>query len=144
MLYVFEAIKNRFHGSNAKELCREIYLVSGEDESKPQRTKPCVTVVNNGSELQPTDTIDIETFDLSFTLFSNKVKADVAGGILDMVQSFKLAFDEQNLDHSMFTTGEMIRDSSAQPELIDGTYQAELRYRLTVAWNRDPSLLRYA
>ena len=144
MLYVFEAIKNRFHATNAKELCREIYLVSGEDESKPQRTKPCVTVTNNGSELQPTDSVDIETFDLSFTVFSNKVKADVSGGILEMVQSFKRAFDEQKLPSASFTTGQLVRLSSAQPNLVDGTYQAELRYELTVCWNADPSLLRYA
>lgn len=144
MLYVFEAIKNHFHTkTECKRLCREIYLESRESPDKTARTQPCIIVEAGGAEVQHTDKYDIETYELSLIVFSNKIQTHVPGGILEQVRAVKLAFDEQIIDHPTFITCRMSRSDPPQPDLVDGTYQATLGYSLTVVWNQEAASMRY-
>ena len=131
--YLWSAIEDKFNATKSLSAAGQgsagrIFVGHLADKSVHG---PSPHVVADFEDLGRLDTFgtDIELYEVTFTIFSGSFDAK---GCMNAMGDMKRSFDYCRLDSKMFTTVEFKRTGGTGPDLLDGRYQATMRYEVII------------
>jgi hypothetical protein len=134
---LWTALEERFNADGPLvAVARKLY--QGFEGLRIKSVIPCVVVDSDGSEVVPAFGADIERVSLTFTLFSKQRQVNT---MHDMVRNLERVFSRSTLPSAEFSTVGMERGAINGPSLVEGQYQTEVPFDLTVQWTvREPAV----
>lgn len=129
MEYVFPALERRFNrDSFLRRFAQKLFLGSTEEV---RNRRNYVEVVSEGID-HAFDTFDSDepVYDLRFTIYT---KSDRPIQCAQIMRHMHRAFKDADLESEHFDTCGMLATGEIGPTLVNGTYQAEMTFKLHVS-----------
>lgn len=128
MKLLFPSLESRFNADgDSLRICRKLYM--GFPEGERQRAMPYVEAHLEDSVPADSFDSDIEEKTVTFSLYSGQSLMD---RINDMIEHMRRVFKDAQLVSEDFTTAGCEWVSTAGPTFEDGTYQAQMTFKVTL------------